>query len=582
MSPFTFLQPARSEFLMKRPILCAALLLWSTGAIAADTPSSRLAAISDRYSQHALDRDISAQVAAGRPAGAVPSRDLTDLQREVALADAMLNELAAIPTVGLTDEEQLTAAMLRWELADKKTPLLGDAYVFPGPYSLFELNFVKPALAANPLATPVDQAAYLDLLGSVAGNLEATRARVERQVARGIYMPRAQVPRAIKALEALRGQMVSYDKPLKPVTVAFAARAAALNSANLAALDALVATLGPPYVAKASDRIGLAQYPGGKDYYRQLVRSYTTTDLSPEALSELGRNGLARNKLELAAVAAKLGIAGGHAGLKHFADTDPGFFVKTPAEVAARYQRCMDRIAPLLPAWFNPLPKAPYAAVRLDPALEPGMTYGYYDQPTPGRPTGEYRFNGANLDKRSQFNSCGIIFHELMPGHHLQIASQLENASLPPFRRNASIVAYSEGWAEYASNLGVEMGAYPDPRDLLGRLMMDAQINSRLVVDVGLNHDGWTMDEARQFLRENTFISETEIESDLFRYGTDIPGQALGYGAGLAEIAALRRDAEKAAGKDFDIKRFHREVVGHGALPMTVLRDHVMKTAGAR
>ena len=567
---------------MNRPMLFAVALLWSTGAIAADTPASRLAALSDRYSQHDLARDISAQVAAGRPAGAIPSRDLADLQREAAFAGAMLEELAAIPTSGLTDEERLTAGMLRWQLADKKTPLLGDDFLFPGPYSLFELNFVKTALAANPLATPADQAAYLELLGSVAANLDATRARVERQTAKGIYMPRAQVPRTIKALEALRKQIAGYDKLAKPVPAAFSARATALNSANLAALDAMVATLGPAYVARASDRIGLAQYPGGKDYYRQLVRSYTTTDLAPEALAALGREGLARNKLELAAVAAKLGIAGGHEGLKHFANTDPGYFVKTPAEVAARYDRCTAQIAPLLPAWFDPLPKAPYAAVRLDPALEPGMTYGYYDQPTPERPTGEYRFNGANLDKRSQFNSCGIIFHELMPGHHLQIASQLENKSLPAFRRTASVGAYSEGWAEYASNLAIEMGAYPDPHDLLGRLMMNAQISSRLVVDVGLNHDGWSVDQARQFLRENTFISETEIEFDLFRYGTDIPGQALGYGAGLAEISALRRDVEKVSGKAFDIKQFHREMVGHGPLPMTVLRDHVMKTMAAK
>ena len=558
--------------------LFVAALLATCSAAAAAPGSAQLASIADRYSSHILNRSINAQLVAGKAATAIPSRDLADLEREVAYANAMLSELKQVPAAGLSDEERLTDAMLRWQLEDTKTPLLGDLYTFPGPYTLYELNAVAPALAANPLATATDRAAYLDLVGSMARNLDATRERIGRQVARGIFMPRAQVPRAIRAMQALRVQIAAYGRPKRSGPADFLAEAARLTAADLAALDALVAALGPDYVAKASDRVGLAQYPGGKDYYRVLVRSYTTTHLTPEALSALGREGLKHDTADLSSVADQLGVTGGHTGLKRFADTDPGYFVKTPEEVAARYQRCLDRIAPRLSAYFDPLPKAPYRAVRMDPALEPGMTYGNYEPPTPDRPDGEYRFNGANLDKRSQSNSCGIIFHELMPGHHLQIASQLENGALPAFRRTANIGAYMEGWAEYASNLAREMGAYPNPRDLLGRLMMNVQIDSRLVVDVGLNYDGWSLDQAKQFLRDNTFVSETEIESDLFRYGTDIPGQALSYGAGAASITALRKEAAAAVGGSFDIKRFHREVVGHGPLPMAVLREHVLRT----
>jgi uncharacterized protein (DUF885 family) len=561
-----------------RHVLAIGLLWSSTTLAAAADPdaSAALAALTRDYDAHALQRDVYGQVSLGQAAGALPVRDRADLEREVAYADGVRAKLSAVPVAGLTTEERLTAAVLRWQLDDTATALAGDAFVFPGPYGMSELNFVGTALAANPLQTKADEAAYLALVGSAGRQLDAMADRLWRQAAKGIFMPQAQVPRALKALAALRDQAAAWAKPARSASPAFAGQAAAETQAVLAALDRVSGVLGPDYLARGPVNSGLAQYPGGKAYYRQLVKSYTTMETTPEALAAIGREGLKRNSRELASLADRLGITGGHAGLKHFVETDPGFFVKTPEALAARYQHCMDRIAPLLPAWFDPLPKAPYHTRRLDPALEPGMTYGYYEQPISDRPEGEYRFNGSNLDKRSQFNACGLIFHELMPGHHLQVASQLENTALPSFRRTLNIGAYAEGWAEYASNLARDMNAYPDDRDLLGRLMMNAQIYSRLVVDVGLNYDGWTLAEAAKFLRENTFISEPEIESDLFRYGTDIPGQALSYGAGAVEIAAIRRDAEKQAGKDFDIRRFHREVIGHGPLPMAVLRAHVL------
>ena len=208
------------------------------------------------------------------------------------------------------------------------------------------------------------------------------------------------------------------------------------------------------------------------------------------------------------------------------------------------------------------------------------MTFGYYQEPTPANAAGEYRFPASKVETRGQANACALIYHELIPGHHFQIAGAQENNAIPPFRRTASVTAYIEGWGEYASRLAARMGAYKDPKDRLGRLMLDSMIYTRLVVDTGLNHEGWSFDEASHFMQQNTFLTDAEIESEVFRYGADIPAQALGYGAGSAALEEMRTRAERELGDRFDIRRFHVLILDGGQLPLDVLDGHVRRGLG--
>jgi uncharacterized protein (DUF885 family) len=221
------------------------------------------------------------------------------------------------------------------------------------------------------------------------------------------------------------------------------------------------------------------------------------------------------------------------------------------------------------------VPKASYDVQRLDPHLEGSMTFGFYRPPTATDPIGHYYYNGSKLNERNLLFAAGLMCHELIPGHHFQIARQEENDSLPPFRREAFQTAFVEGWGEYAANLGFEMGVYNDPYDHYGRLLMDSMIASRLVVDTGMNALGWSRERASQFLRENTILSDAEIATETLRYAVDIPAQALAYKIGSKQMLALRRRARERLGPKFDIRQFHEWLIGSGSMPLGVLEQHI-------
>jgi uncharacterized protein (DUF885 family) len=221
------------------------------------------------------------------------------------------------------------------------------------------------------------------------------------------------------------------------------------------------------------------------------------------------------------------------------------------------------------------LPKAPYGVLRLALASEKGVTYGYYDMPTPADPAGYYYYNGSDLDKRSLINAEHLIYHELIPGHHLHLALQLENATVHPVRKFLEYGAFTEGWAEYAASLGEEMGLYSDPYDLYGHLVMQSFLTSRLVVDTGMNYFGMPLVEARAYMKAHTFESDVQIASETLRYSTDFYAQALGYRLGYEKFWELRHRAERALGKRFDIRDFHAAPIGAGAMSLGVLEEHI-------
>ena len=256
---------------------------------------------------------------------------------------------------------------------------------------------------------------------------------------------------------------------------------------------------------------------------------------------------------------------------------------KNTDEVEAIYLGHIARIEPLIDSYFSLKPKAPYDVKRLGADNEGGLTFGYYQPPTSSNPRGVYLYNGSNLENRSLVGAAALIFHELIPGHHFHLALQQENEDLPKFQRNhvsTEMSAFNEGWAEYASSLGFEMGLYDDPYDRYGRLSSDAFLTARLVVDTGLNALGWSLEEAREYLKVNTTMSDDQIASETLRYSTDLPGQALAYRLGRDKFEELRREAKIALGDAFDVTVFHAAVLEQGALPLNVLEEHVRARLG--
>jgi uncharacterized protein (DUF885 family) len=298
-------------------------------------------------------------------------------------------------------------------------------------------------------------------------------------------------------------------------------------------------------------------------------------DVTPAQVHRIGLERVAAIDAEMKRVRDRLGFKGSKAEFKALLKKDARLFPRTPEEIGQRLMGHVRRIEPKVDAFFLRRPKAPYGVRRLEPQLEPGQTFGYYNPPTAAEPVGYYYFNGSNLADRSLLNAAALIYHELVPGHHFQINLAYENTEIPAFRRETADTAYTEGWGEYASALAGEMGMYEDPYDLYGRLAMEMFITLRLVVDTGMNALGWPRAKAVELMRENLMETDTQIATESLRYSCDIPGQALAYEMGALEIRRLRERARAALGSRFDIRRFHEAVLGRGSLPMTTLERHV-------
>ena len=521
----------------------------------------------------------------GLPVAELPHWSQARVEAEAAFARDVLKKLEAIHEASLSHEESLTLGMLRWDARNT----IEDAKYFRlrspiTPYSMF-LTGVHRVFQSFRFVQAADAERYLDLLSEYPRLCEEIIGHLWRQSALGLALPKEEIDNLTPSLKGfLRESAGSLFNVSDQRLTALDAQAAAKFRQQLTteiaertnpALERLIAYVTGAYRANAPDAVGLWQYPNGTDYYRHLVRLHTTMDITPEAVHEIGLREVARIDREMAEVRARLGFRGTKAEFHKFVKTDSRFFPKTPEEIRAKLLGFANSINPKLERFFLTRPRAAFDTQRLSPALEASMTFGYYDRPRPGAQVGTYFFNGSKLEERSLLQAEGLIYHELVPGHHFHIASQLENESLHPIRKTFFPTAFTEGWAAYASVLGRELGQYQDLYDLYGHLFMEMMISVRLVVDTGMNHLKWPRARAMEMMREHTLHSETEIQTETLRYATDIPGQALAYKMGELRILELREQARKSLGEKFDIRRFHQAVLGSGALPMSLLEQRI-------
>lgn len=561
----------------------------TTGSSAA---SAQVAALVEEAWGRARDQTPYLAVRTGSLIRTLPDLSPDQAARDVAFARSMLERLDGIAPESLAHDDAITAAILRWdaERAIDFEPYYWLRFPFTPYQAGFALNFVHGQLAAHPFSDPVAHPEnYLVVLGEYAGQLEQIATFVGGQVARGIYVSRHALPGVVGLFRSARerANAVLTVGPERLEALSVDQRTAlekevdtAIGSRILPAFDALIARFeNPAYQERAPEAVGLAQYPDGAAFYRALVRYHTTTEVAPETLHARGVQRVAEIEARMAALRQEIGFDGGKDDFHHLLRTDPRFFAESAEEVEARFEAYIDRIEPLVPDYFHRQPRAPYGVARLPAVAEASMTFGYYSSPTPTQSTGLYFYNGSKLDERPQISAGPLIYHELIPGHHFHIALQGENERLPHYRREyLNATAFTEGWGNYGAHLAAEMGLLEDPYDRYGAALFDLFISARLVLDTGMNLLGWSLEEARAYMREHTFQSETEIATETLRYATDLPGQALAYKAGLESILALREQAQGEAGETWDIRDFHDAVLGSGAMPIVVLEEHVAWT----
>jgi uncharacterized protein (DUF885 family) len=497
-------------------------------------------------------------------------------------AEGFLARLHKLQPDRLTHDEWITYAMLENDASITRDAAQFFWFRIPiTPYAS-PLRAATGTFGVLPLRTEADLTAYLDALNRFPITLASYEARLRSQMARGIVVPAEELR---LALPYIRGFGVPpATSPFRPEASRMSGdvHARFMEQIDRAivevvnpAVERLAAFIDGPYRAKAPASVGLAQYPGGRDYYQFLIRRHTSLTLTPEQIHEIGLAEVARLEAELEKVRQDAKFQGTFAQFHEYLRNDRRFKAASPADIGDRMMKAIARIEPQVREFFPLRPKAEYGVRRLDPALEQSMTYGYYQQPFGGEANGYYMFNAYKPEERSILMAEATIYHELVPGHHFQIALQRENQSLIPYRRTAGFTAFTEGWAEYASDLAGEMGMYSDPYARAGRLAMDLFLSTRLVVDTGMNALGWPREKGVAFMRAHTFESDLQIDTESLRYSADNYGQALAYKLGARKFHELRDTVKKEQGSKFDLPAFHSWVLQAGAMPLTVLEGHV-------
>ncbi|MEM8963724.1 MAG: DUF885 domain-containing protein [Acidobacteriota bacterium] len=570
---------------MTRLLTALLLLTLATGAHA-ESASAELDAIADEVWTHLLDTQTLLRVQEGLPVTTLVDLSYERSERDVAWARSVLPRLDAIDDDALDHDRWLTKRVLQWSLGPAAEDLHGSFWhrfqVTPYSWRFSGLQMVFSTFA---FTSEADLERYLSLLDQVPGLVQQVQSNLATQRERGILLP---VPAIDPSLAVLAPYTAGPDA--SPFTVVLA-RLAALETDTAAfheavakriterivpAFETLIATFDDDYRRAAPTTVGMSQYPGGAEAYQHLVRFMTTRETTPEELHQTGLRWVETIMGEMAEIRTLLGSDLDHAAFNDWIRKDPRFIACSADEVGERLMTHIRRIEPLVDDYFDVKPEAPYGVARLPEALEASLTFGYYQQPLPGAPTGRYLFNGSKLDQRTQIGAASLIFHELIPGHHFQIALQQENDNLHPVRRKALwYSSFGEGWAEYAAWLGHEMGLYKEPYDRYGRHAADLFLTTRLVVDTGMNALGWSRERALAFMRERLLESETQLATETLRYSTDMPAQALAYKTGMLVMVNLRRQAEEELGPGFDVRRFHDAMIGPGGLPLTVLEEHI-------
>ncbi len=329
------------------------------------------------------------------------------------------------------------------------------------------------------------------------------------------------------------------------------------------------------YLPKTRQTLGASNFPNGKTFYEERVKFFTTTQLSPDEVFNVGISEVERIKNEMYQAMKEANFSGSIKDFIQMLRSDPKFYPKTGDDLLKEASFIAKKIDGKLPFLFGKLPRQPYGVVPVPEFLAPSYTAGRYSGASINSTrSGSYWVNTYNLPSRSLYTLEALTLHEAVPGHHLQSALTQELTQLPKFRQNLYINAFGEGWGLYSEFLGTELGLYKDPYSKFGRLTYEMWRACRLVIDVGIHEKNWTRDQSVNYLAENTALSLHEVNTEINRY-ICWPGQALAYKMGEIKIRELRKKAESQLKEKFDIRAFHDLILSQGTVTLSILEKMV-------
>ena len=495
-----------------------------------------------------------------------------------ALAERSAAEAAAVPEDGMTTEDRITRDMLRviGELTAEEDDL--------GAYELRavdQINGPQTMLAQlaqfQPADTPERLEAWLERLRAYGPYIDAFIEILHDGRASGRTSARIVAERTIEQLH--RVLAMPLDEALIPALSRVASEedrervrkvvGETVYPADRRYLEALEGD----YLPATREQPGLVSAPNGVALYRHFIRRWTTLDMAPRDVHQVGLDELELIDEERRAIARRAGFGDDVAAYRRSVADDPANRAATREELVARANEDIVRAAAVAPTVFGRLPRAGCEVWPVEEFKEKDAPFAYYFPPaTDGSRAGIYYVNTYDLPTRTYSKLASTTYHEAIPGHHFQISLEMENPSLNVFRRlGARMVggAYAEGWGLYSERLADELGLYRNDAERLGMLDAQAWRASRLITDSGLHGLGWSRQQSIDWLLQ-TGLSMTDAVIETDRY-IDWPGQALSYMVGMREIRRLRAALEARDGGRFDLKRFHDELIGHGSLPLVTL-----------
>ena len=579
----------------KLAVLVCSLVLWAVPAAAQELSAAdldrRRKALSDLlHEQWEYTLKVSPEFASilgdRRYNDQVSDNSARSVQRGLEQSRKFLTRFQAIDTTAFSEQEQLNRDLM---IRDLKIDL--EAAQFRNwQMPVNQMNGIHLFMAQFPsllqFASAKDYDDYVTRLGKFPKILDDTIANMRMGMKAGLMPPKFLLERvATQALDiaASEGEKSPFAMPLEnfPDTVSEGER----TRIRTAVLDAIAKHMIPAYrkfgtfvrdeyAPKGRTDVGVWSLPDGRERYAFQARNMTTTNMAPEEIHQLGLREVARIEGEMLQIAKKLGYSDLATFNKAIA-ANPDLKPKTGDQVLGLYRQYIDQMYAKLPQLFGRLPKAKLEVVPVPEFRAKGASAASYETGSPdGARPGRVFVNTSDVTSRSLLPTESTAYHEGAPGHHMQLSIQQELTDLPPFRQQGGTTAFVEGWALYSERLGKEVGFYQDPYSDYGRLNDEMLRAIRLVVDTGLHHKKWTRDQVVQFFRDHSAIDEVEIQSETDRYIV-WPGQALAYKVGQLKILELRERAQKALGSRFDIRAFHDEVLGAGALPMQELEERI-------
>jgi uncharacterized protein (DUF885 family) len=486
----------------------------------------------------------------------------------------------------LSDEDQLNLKLLSRSLRDEVEGAPLESWTmmvsqFGGPH----IGYAEMG-QSTVFRNTTDYDHYISRLQKLPRVLDQITDDLRYGMKKGLMPPAYLLPEAAKQTEQVasgKGEASPFATPLKrfPDSVSEADRQrirkqllSIVDSQVIPAYQKLAAFLKNEYAPRGRKEPGVWSIPQGNERYRQAVREMTTTNMAPEQIHEIGLQEIARVEKEMLVIAQKMGFK----DLDSFHDAirkNRSLYGTSGEQIMGLYKSHLDDISKDLPKQFGRLPKCkldviPMAAYRAGASVPADYSHGTPDCSRPGH----VNVNMTNPENRLLLNLEAIAYHEGLPGHHLQLSLQQELTSLPEFRKHAEYTAFIEGWALYSENLAKELGYYKDPYSDYGRLENEMWRAIRLVVDTGVHSKHWSRQQMVDYFHKYTAMDEPNIQTEVDRY-IAWPGQALAYKVGQMTMLRIRAKARTELGDKFDIRAFHDELLGSGALPMDVLEERM-------